>query len=108
MNYELHITRTAEKDLNNAADYIEFTLKNPLAADNLLDTAEEKINQLADFPQKHPVVDDAILSSWGIRFTAIKNYLAFYIIKENTVYLIRFLHGKRDWISILKQGFSLE
>jgi len=108
MNYELHITRTAERDLNNAADYIEFTLKNPLAADNLLDTAEEKINQLSYFPQHHPVVDDAILSSWGIRFTAIKNYLAFYIIKENTVYVIRFLYGKRDWISILKQGFSLE
>lgn len=89
-------------------DLNSVSLKNPLAADNLLDTAEEKINQLADFSQKHPVVDDAILSSWGIRFTAIKNYLAFYIIKENTVYLIRFLHGKRDWISILKQDFSLE
>lgn len=42
MNYHIHITQTAERDMISAADYIEFTLKNPEAADHLLDTAEEK------------------------------------------------------------------
>ena len=37
MSYQLHITSTAEHDIMRAADYIEFTLKNPNAADNLLD-----------------------------------------------------------------------
>lgn len=33
MNYYIHITQTAERDMISAADYIEFTLKNPEAPD---------------------------------------------------------------------------
>ena len=108
MTYQIYITKTAERDLAGASDYIEFTLKNPSAADNLLDKAEEKISELSDFPEVHAVVDDPVLSAWGIRFIVINNYLAFFIILGNTVYIVRFLYGKRNWISILKQGFSLE
>ena len=36
MNYQVHITSTAEYDIMQAADYIEFTLKNPDAAEHLL------------------------------------------------------------------------
>ena len=43
MSYQVHITFTAEHDIMRAADYIEFTLKNPTAADNLLDVATEQI-----------------------------------------------------------------
>lgn len=107
MTYQIHITKTAERDLINAADYIEFTLKNPTAADTLLDLAETKISQLASFPETHAIVDDSVLSAWGIRYIVINNYLAFFTILDDTVYVIRFLYGKRDWISILKQDFSL-
>ena len=41
MNYIIHITNTAQRDILNAADYIEFVLKNPKAADNLLDHERE-------------------------------------------------------------------
>ena len=110
MSYDTHITRAAERDLNSAADYIEFVLLNPQAADDLLDEAEKKIGELSAFPEKFALVDDPILKSWGIRFTLVKNYIAFYVISEEnlTIYIVRFLYGKRDWITILKQGFSLE
>ena len=35
MSYQVHITSTAEHDIMRAADYIEFTLKNPNAADKM-------------------------------------------------------------------------
>ena len=110
MNYHIHITQTAERDMISAADYIEFTLKNPEAADHLLDTAEEKINALSQFPQKFPLVDDRILSSWGIRFTIVNNYLAFYRISEaeKQITVVRFLYAKSNWASILKTGFPLQ
>ena len=110
MNYHIHITQTAERDMISAADYIEFTLKNPEAADHLLDTAEEKINALSQFPQKFPLVDDRILSSWVIRFTIVNNYLAFYRISETEkqVTVVRFLYAKSNWASILKTGFPLQ
>ena len=85
MSYQVHITSTAEHDIMRAADYIEFTLKNPDAADNLVDAATEQIGSLADLPQKFCLVDDPVLASWGIRFAIINNYLAFYTIDEEKV-----------------------
>lgn len=109
MSYHVHITSTAEHDIMRAADYIEFTLKNPDAADNLLDAATEQIGSLADLPQKFRLVDDPVLASWGICFVIISNYLAFYTIDEEkqTVIIVRFLYQKSNWTSILRQGFSL-
>ena len=103
MKYRIHITSRAERDLNEAADYIEFTLLNPQAADSLLCRAEEEINALAFMPEKFKIVDDPVLASWGIRMITVNNYLAFYIVDDETktVHIIRFLYGKRDWISIL-------
>ena len=108
MNYQLHITKTAERDLNDAADYIEFTLRNPTAADHLLELAERTISQLILFPEAHPIVNDPILSAWGIRFVVIQKYIAFYTIEDHTIFILRFLYGKRDWMPVLKQGFSFE
>ena len=110
MTYDIHITYAAEKDLNSAVDYIEYILLNPQAADDLLDEAESKLGELSTFPKKFALVDGPVLKAWGIRFTIIKNYIAFYLISEenHTIYVVRFLYEKRDWITILKQGFSLE
>ena len=107
MNYHLHITSVAQRDISQAADYIEFVLKNPKAADDLLEETDQKINALLPFPQEHPIVEDKLLAAWGIRFTQIKNYLAFFVVEENLVTVIRFLYAKSDWISILKVGFPL-
>ena len=107
MNYHLHITSVAQRDISQAADYIEFVLKNPKAIDDLLEETDQKINALLPFPQEHPIVEDKLLAAWGIRFTQIKNYLAFYVVEENQVTVIRFLYAKSDWISILKVGFPL-
>ena len=94
MSYQLHITSTAEHDIMRAVDYIEFVLKNPQAADNLLDTVTKQIGTLSDFPQKFHIVDDPVLASWEIRFIIINNYLAFYTINEEkqTVTEVRFLY----------------
>lgn len=109
MTYSIHITAAAERDMANASDHIEFVLKNPKAADDLLDEAELKLNALSSFPGKFPLVDDPLLSSWGIRYTQVKNYLAFYVIseEEQKVIVVRFLYGKSNWGFILKRGVSL-
>lgn len=109
MTYSIHITAAAERDMANASDYIDFALKNPKAADDLLDEAELKINALSSFPGKFSLVEDPLLSSWGIRYTRIKNYLAFYVVseEERKVIVVRFLYEKSNWGIILKNGFSL-
>ena len=109
MSYTIHITATAERDIMRAADHIEFNLKNPTAADHLLDVATKQINSLADMPQKFQLVDDPVLASWGIRYIIVNNYLAFYTIDEEKqlVIIVRFLYQKSNWNAILHQGFSL-
>lgn len=109
MSYRIHITQTAERDLNEALNYIEQVLFNPQAADDLLEEAEAKIMNLAAFPEKYPVVDDPVLNAWGIRFVAVKNYLAFYVIDEitQTVHIVRFLYARRDWGTILRKGIPV-
>lgn len=110
MNYQIHITKIAERDLNRAVDHIEFALKNPQAADRLLDDAEREIMSLATMPERYALVDDPLLAAWGIRFVQIKNYLAFYMVSKETqtVHIIRFLYGKSDWVSILRNNFIPE
>ena len=109
MNYIIHIAQTAERDISHAADYIEFVLKNPQAADHLLGEIQRQVSSLSQFPAKHPLIDDKILSSWGVRFIKVGNYLAFYTIseEEKRVTVVRFLYAKSNWHSILKLGFPL-
>lgn len=109
MSYMIHITKAAERDIMRATDYIEFNLKNPSAADHLLDKTTEQINALTDMPQKFRLVDDPVLASWGIRFVTVNNYLAFYMIDEGKkmVIVVRFLFQKSNWNVILRQGFPL-
>lgn len=109
MSYSIHIAATAERDILCAADYIEFNLKNPTAADHLLYAATEQINSLSDMPEKYRLVDDPVLASWKIRFIIVNNYLAFYTIdkEKQTVIVVRFLYQKSNWNSFLRQGFSL-
>lgn len=109
MSYQLHITSTAEHDLMRAADYIEFSLKNPDAAEHLIDTADEQISSLSEFPERFPLVDDPVLASWKIRFVIVNNYLAFYTIdkEKQLAIVVRLLFQHSNWNSILRQGFPL-
>ena len=104
MKYDIHVTEKAEADINAALDYIEFKLMNPQAADNLMAVIEKEINTLSESPYAHQIVDDPVLKKWGFRYLLVKSYIAFFVIDEEskTVYVIRFLYGKRNWIRILK------
>ncbi len=110
MIWNIHITQQAQLDIIDAADYIEFVLFNPDAADSLLDEVEKTIGSLSHMPDRIHPVDDPILLMFGIRFIMVKNYLLFYAIDEEntTVYIVRFLHNKQNWKLILEQGFSLD
>ena len=102
--YQVQITKRAEQDLQEALDYISSTLHNPAAALHLLDETEKQLQSLSDYPERNPLVRDAILAANGIRIQLIENYIAFYFIQEqtHTVSIVRFLHSKRNWTAILK------
>ena len=106
MSYRVSTALAAERDIIAAADHIEHALKNPMAAEQLLDQTEERIASLAEPPCRTRVVGDPVLSSWGIHCIAVDNYLAFYVVDDEgkTVTVVRFLHQKSNWSQILRLG----
>jgi plasmid stabilization system protein ParE len=103
MNYLLNITDIAEEDILSAARYISQVLKNPAAANSLLDEIERHETILGNTPGIYPFVSDKYLAGKGLKYVIIKNFLLFYTIDENdkTVKISRFLYGRRDWKNIL-------
>lgn len=104
MKYNIHVTQAAERDMANAYDYIDLVLKKSNCRRQAVGCGRRKIGALAEFPHKFEVVSDKLLSLWGIRFTIVMNYLAFYTVDDatQTVHIVRFLYGKSNWITILK------
>ena len=103
MKYSLCITDLAEEDILTSVRYISETLKNPIAANKLLDEIERYEKILEETPNIFPFVHDEYLAQKGIKFFTVKNFLLFYTVNEDTknVNIIRFLHGRRDWKNIL-------
>jgi plasmid stabilization system protein ParE len=93
----------AEKDLENAGDYIAFVLSNPTAAENTVKGIREQVNRLQYFPESHELDDDNILAELGVHKIYYKEYKIFYIIDYdcNIVHIVRILHmlvDSRTWL----------
>lgn len=106
MEYIVHITSAAERDIGYAIDYIDYVLKNPTAAKQLFTQIKLKLPSLSAMPQRCALVDDSVLALQKIRYLIIENYYAFYQIDESTrtVHILRFLYEKSDWKNILKHS----
>lgn len=103
MKYNLVIAEAAEADLDGIADYISYELKEPNTALKQLARIQEAMATLEELPERHSLVQDKYLAAKGIRKLPIDNYVIFYTVNKsaNTVNIVRVLHGRRDWESIL-------
>ena len=100
--YKVLISKAAKGDLKSAFEYIKYTLKNPVSAENLIISSKSAFKSLENMPERQPIVKDEYLSKFEIRILPISNYLAYYNIRGTTVTIIRFLYSKRDWQKFLK------
>ena len=83
-------------DLEDIWSYIAED--NTKAADALYNKIQEKFHKLAEAPQigrNRPEIGE------GIRSFPIGNYVVFYRIVSEGVYISRVLHGKRDILTTL-------
>lgn len=96
--YEVVYLPTARKQLMDAALYIAAELSSPDAAENLLAAVDEQIGKLCSHPYRHPVYPALYAMKHEIRFFPVKNYLVFYVVKEEqkTVEIWRFLHQRQN------------
>jgi len=99
LTYAVNVSETAKRDLREAAEYIAND--NKTAADRLLVKVAEAAKSLSENPARQPLVRDEILASRGLRLLPVGKYNLFYIIREGSVSIIRFIHSRRDWANII-------
>ena len=105
--YKIEITDLAEQDLENAGDYIAYELKNFSAAANTVSGIRKQINSLVDFPERNELDEDEVLAQLGVRKDYYRNYKIYYIISEDTIYIVRILHMLVDSRAWLYRTFGL-
>lgn len=101
--YSIEITEPAEHDLKDIIRYIAIELRDPHAAENVMEKIGSGVYGLVDLPLRNPLVLDERLSFQGIRKIIIDNYLVFYAVDEEqfSVTIIRILYCRRDWMNLL-------
>lgn len=103
MNYNLVITKPAEKDLADILQYISKDLSAPKAANDLLDDILRCYDNISSNPLVYALCDNDRLKSKEYRKALIKNYIMLYRVDEEkqTIYIMRFIYGRRDYINLL-------
>ena len=101
--YKIEIAARAKRDMREVYEYISGNLKEPNAADRLLDKIETKIISLKSMPLRHAIERDEQLKLRNLRKLIVGNYLVFYTVNEKaeTVFIVRVLYARRDWMNLL-------
>jgi toxin ParE1/3/4 len=97
--YNIRLLRAAENDLAEIVLYI--AADHPSAAEALATKIEKSIRLLSDNPYLGQTPKEEELAKLGYRYLVVDNYLVFYIIERQTIYIHRILHGARDYLSLL-------
>ncbi|MBU9713530.1 type II toxin-antitoxin system RelE/ParE family toxin [Evansella tamaricis] len=102
MMYKLQYLPLALKDLREITDYITDTHKAPEAAMDFLDALHDSISMLQKFPYSYKIYQSIQPLENEYRLLPAKNYVVFYIVKEEVVEIHRVVYGKMDLTKFIK------
>ena len=97
----LKIFPLAQADMRNIIEYISVELSNRKAAADLIDDFENAFDNIRLFPECCPRVDNEYVNDKSLRKLIVKNYIAFYRLKNNEIQVIRVLYGLQNYAEIL-------
>ncbi len=89
-------------DLSQAASYNALDLKNPAAAERLVDSVEAGILEHLENPTMAPVYHTTHNHPLQYYWFAVGNYRVFYVVFDDTVEVRRFLYRARDIESLIR------
>lgn len=94
--YKLKYLPLAQKDLRDIISYISDILKAPKAAMDLVDTLDNSIYRLQQFPYSCKVYQPMEPLEAEYRMLPVNNYLVFYIVTEHEVEIHRIVYAKMN------------
>ena len=96
MVYNVQITASAEKDLDEILAYIVEELSNPQAAEHLLDEITKTFHVLAENPMIYPACTQPLLQRF--RKVVVMRYVIIYRVDDTTVYVERLFSQLEDYV----------
>lgn len=98
---DISFSPEAVSDLQQTKAYITDELCNEQAATNTIAKITGKIRELTAFPEMGAPLSSIVDFETDYRFLVCGNYTAFYRFENQTVYIVRVLYGRRDFMRIL-------
>ena len=92
----------AEKDIKSIYDYVSEELANPIAANNFIDDLNDTFQKMVMFPKMYPIMDNPFIKDKAVRKALVKSYLVFYKVETNEIQVLRVLHSRSDYQTLLK------
>jgi toxin ParE1/3/4 len=96
--FNVRILRVAENDLAEIVAYI--AAERPSSAAGVLTKIERTLGLLRGNPYLGKLPNDEHLVELGYRCLIIDDYLAFYTVEEQTVFVHRIIHGARNYLPL--------
>lgn len=94
--YELRILPLFEDDLNEIVDYITYRLRNPIAAEALVDEVEKAVYERLSCAESF----EPYLSSRNRKYPyypiQVKNFTIFYVVIGTTMEVRRIIYSRRN------------
>jgi plasmid stabilization system protein ParE len=95
-HYEVLISDKANADMESIFDYIAKTLLAPDTAARQYDRIAEAILSLEEMPERIKIMDSEPERTKGLRALRVNNYSVFFVVKTDTVYVVRVLYSASD------------
>ena len=97
----VHFSPEAQNDLEQIKNYIQNDLENDIAAANTVKKIFDRIRELEAFHKMGAHLTSVTITDNSYRYLLCNNYTAFYRIEKDSIYIVRVLYGRRDYLRIL-------
>lgn len=94
--YKLSFLPLFEDDLNDIADYISVRLKNPIAADALVDDVQKAIRERLACAEAFEQYHSAKERQYPYYRIYVRNYTIFYVVIGDVMEVRRIIYSRRD------------
>lgn len=97
--YEIRFLQIAEEDFAEIISYI--AMDSPKSAAVLAEKVIKEIEVLSYNPKLGRVPSDEDIKILGYRYLIVRNYIVFYTIEDDKIFIHRILHGARNYKELL-------
>lgn len=95
-HYKLRFLPLFEDDLNGIVDYIAFRLKNPIAAEALVNDVQKAIQDRLSCAEAFEPYHSAKDRQYPYYRISVRNYTIFYVVIDDVMEVRRIVYSRRD------------